>query len=413
MRVVVVADFAQASGGAERVALESARALAEAGVAVTYVHAVGEGASAVLGHPLVQTVGFGLKDVWDRPAVQAARSGVWNGGAAARLKGVLAGLPPGPAVVHVHQWTRAFSPAIFSVCLHSGLPVAVTLHDYFLACPNGVYYRFDKDEPCTLRPLSLACIAAPSDPRSTAHKAVRVLRTALTQRALRSRRFHAIHVSDRGRDTIAPFLPSTATHHRVDNPVAVAQGEPAAIADDARIAFIGRLTREKGADLVALAAREAGLPTLFIGEGPLGEEIRRIDPRAELLGWRSPAEVAALLSRRVRAVVAPSRWHETGPLTVYEAAAAGVPAVVSARAGASEKVLHGETGHVVEPEVPALVEALRQLSDIETARRLGQAAYDRYWAAPLTPERHAARLLEVYAAMLAHSPLPEGEVETA
>jgi glycosyltransferase involved in cell wall biosynthesis len=312
---------------------------------------------------------------------------------------VLAALPPEPAVIHVHQWTRAFSPAILPVCFDSGLPVAITLHDYFLACPNGVYYRFDRNEPCTLKPLSLACIAAPGDPRSYAHKAVRVLRTALTKRALRDRRFHAIHVSDRGRDTIAPFLPDRVRHHRVDNPVAVARAEPAAIADDAKVAFVGRLTREKGADLVAQAAREAGLPALFIGEGPLASEIRGIDPGVELLGWRSPEEVGALLSRKVRAVVAPSRWHETGPLTVYEAAAAGVPAVVSARAGAAEKVLHGQTGYVVEPDVPALAEALRQLSDIGTARRFGRAAYGHYWAAPLTPQVHAARLLDVYAAM--------------
>ena len=135
MRVVVIADFADAGGGAQRVALESARALAEAGVAVTYVHAVGESGTAALGHPRVEDIGFGLPDVWDQPAAQAARSGVWNGLAAARLKRVLAGLPPGPAVIHLHQWTRAFSPAILPVFF--GAPVAITLHDYFLACPNG------------------------------------------------------------------------------------------------------------------------------------------------------------------------------------------------------------------------------------------------------------------------------------
>jgi hypothetical protein len=52
---------------------------------------------------------------------------------------------------------------------------------------------------------------------------------------------------------------------------------------------------------------------------------------------------------------------------------------------------------------------LRRLADIETARRLGQAAYERYWAAPLTPERHAGRLLEVYAAMLAPDAEPEAQ----
>src|SRR5215207_10114449 len=59
MRVVVIADFADAGGGAQRVALESARALAEAGVAVTYVHAVGESGTAALGHPFIEDIGFG------------------------------------------------------------------------------------------------------------------------------------------------------------------------------------------------------------------------------------------------------------------------------------------------------------------------------------------------------------------
>ena len=360
----------------------------------------GESGTAALGHPLIEDIGFGLPDVWDQPAAQAARSGIWNGLAAARLKRVLAGLPPGPAVIHLHQWTRAFSPAILPVVFASGLPVAITLHDYFLACPNGVYYRFDRAEPCTLAPLSARCVAAPCDPRSYAHKAVRVLRTALT-RAGDPRPAAAPHPCLRSRaGDDRPVPAGRRHHHRVDNPVAVERGPPAEIRDGARIAFIGRLTREKGADLVAQAARDAGLPALFIGDGPLAAEIRGIAPQAELAGWLEAGAVRAMLGGEISAVVAPSRWYETGPLTVYEAAAAGVPAIVSNRAGAAEKVRDGETGLVVEPAVVDLAAALRRLADPETARRLGRAAYDRYWSAPLTPARHAARLQDVYEAML-------------
>ncbi len=59
MQVVVIADFADAGGGAQRVALESARALAEAGVAVTYVHAVGPSGIAALGHPRIEDIASG------------------------------------------------------------------------------------------------------------------------------------------------------------------------------------------------------------------------------------------------------------------------------------------------------------------------------------------------------------------
>ena len=410
MRAIILADFAAPSGGAQRVALESARALAEAGVPVTYVHAVGRDGDPPLEHPLIEPVGLGFADVWDLPLTKALGNGVWNAQAARRLKALLAGIA-GPAVIHIHQWTRAFSPAILPVCFASGHPVAITLHDYFLACPNGVYYRFDKNAPCTVAPLSLGCLVAPCDPRSRAHKAVRVLRTALTGQVLRGRDVDLIHVSDRGRDTIAPFLPQGVRHHRIDNPVAVVRREPATIGPGAKFAYIGRLTREKGADLLALAAREAGVPALFIGEGPLADEIRRLNPQAELLGWQSPDAVARLLGGQVRAVVAPSRWYETGPLTVYEAAAAGVPTIVSARAGAAEHVSRSETGLIVEPEPAALAQALRCLGEGDAAARMGAAAYRRYWSAPMSPEAHASRLIAVYGTMLgaaeASAPVPQ------
>ena len=408
MRAVILADFATPNGGAPKVALESARALAQAGVAVTYVHAIGDERHPLLDHPRIERVGLGLSDVWDMPVAKAAAAGIWHREAARRLAHTLADLPPGHTVLHLHQWTRAFSPSAFPVLMRSGHPLAVTMHDYFLACPNGVYYRFDRTEPCRLTPLSPACLTAPCDPKSALHKAVRVVRTFATRAAVRHGGFDVIHVSDRGRDTIAPFLPRGVRQHRVDNPVQTAKAAPACIGEGSKIAYVGRLTREKGADLVALAAREAGTPVMFIGEGPLEPELRALNPAAEFMGWRRPADVDRLLREKARAVAAPSRWFETGPLTVYEAMAAGLPAIASVRAGAAEKVIAGNTGFVVEPTVAALAQAFATLSDLSVARRMGQAAYATYWQSPPTSEVHAAQLVAVYESMLTAARAPAG-----
>lgn len=401
MRVVVIADFAVPTGGAQTVAIQSALALADLGLAITFIHGVAGPVDPRLTQAEIGVVSLGLQDVWDLPALKAAAAGVWHARAARRLREALASLRPGPTVLHLHQWTRSLSPSVLPVVLRSGRPVAVTLHDYFVSCPNGVYFRFDQGRPCSLTPLSARCVRAPCDPRSRWHKAVRVARTALTGAAVRRAVFDVIHVSDRGERTLAPFLPDTVRHHRVDNPVEVARAGPAAIGPDAKVAYIGRLTREKGADLVAAAGRAAGMPVLFIGEGPAEAEIQRIDPQAEILGWRPRGEVNDILRSRVRAVVAPSRWYETGPLTVYEALAAGVPAIASSRCGAAEKVDHGRTGLVVEPEVESLADAFRALARDDVAGGMGTAAFERYWAAPLDPATHARRLVEVYRTMLA------------
>lgn len=396
MRIVIVADFAEGNGGAPAVAITSAVALAGRGVAVSYLHGVRGPADPRLAAAGVDVVPLDLVDVWDLPSAQGAAAGIWNRRAAARLSAALARLPSGPQVLHLHQWTRSLSPAVFPVLLGSGHPLVVTLHDYFLACPNGVYYRFDREEPCRLVPLSPGCAVAPCDPRSGLHKSIRLLRAAATRATLRGAHLAVVHVSDRGRDTIAPFLPPGIAQHRIDNPVEMARRRPATLASSSRIAFVGRLTREKGADLVAAAAEAAGMPAIFVGEGPAEAEIRRLAPSAEIAGWRPREDVDGLLRNGILAVAAPSRWYETGPLTVYEALAAGVPPVVSARAGAAEKVTHGETGFVVQPTLESLTSAFRRLATGNVAREMGRLAYERYWTAPLDGAAHVSALMPLY-----------------
>lgn len=400
MRVVIIADFAEPSGGAQAVALLSALALARQGAPVTFIQGVTGPVDPRLAKAGIDIVSLGLQDVWSLPGPRAAAAGIWSAKARQRTEAALARLPAGPVILHLHLWTRSLSPSVFPALLASPHPLALTLHDYFSACPNGVYYRFDRGEPCELTPLSLACIAAPCDPRSMAHKVVRVIRTAALRAALRGARFDVIHVSDRGRDTIAPFLPRALRQHRIDNPVQAERRPPARLPHGGPIAFLGRLTREKGADIVAAAGEAAGVPVLFVGEGPAEAEIRRLSPSAAILGWRPRAEVDRILREEVRAVAAPSRWYETGPLTVYEAMAAGVPPVVSSRAGAAEKVEHGRTGLIVEPDVASLAAAFRALAEGVPASRMGALGYERYWQAPLDAETHARNLIDLYTGML-------------
>ena len=151
---------------------------------------------------------------------------------------------------------------------------------------------------------------------------------------------------------------------------------------------------------MADAARAAGLPALFVGTGPLEDELRA-RPGVELVGWQAPDAVWALLRRRARAIAAPSRWYETGPLTVYEALANGIPVIASNRSGASEKVVDGVTGYAVAPEPEALARAAATLHDAARTASLGAAAHARYWANPMTLAAHADALVAVYERILA------------
>src|SRR4051812_15011337 len=129
MRIVVIADFAEPSGGAQAVALRSALSLAASGMPVTYVHGIGASHDPRLDAAGIEVIGLGLADVWDRGALGGAASGIWSFEAARRLGTVLERLPAGPTILHLHQWTRSLSPSVLRTLLRAGHPVVFTAHD--------------------------------------------------------------------------------------------------------------------------------------------------------------------------------------------------------------------------------------------------------------------------------------------
>jgi len=75
----------------------------------------------------------------------------------------------------------------------------------------------------------------------------------------------------------------------------------------------------------------------------------------------------------------------------------GTPVIVSDACARREAVTDGENGFWFRSgDAASLAAQLRELSDDGLAGRMRGAAYSRYWAAPLTMDRHLDRLLDVY-----------------
>jgi glycosyltransferase involved in cell wall biosynthesis len=144
---------------------------------------------------------------------------------------------------------------------------------------------------------------------------------------------------------------------------------------DVAVLGAGRLAPEKGFDTVVRAVGSAGAPLVLLlgGEGALRHELERLAQRAHarltLLGDLSPerlleayvaADVFALLSH-----------HEPWGVVVNEAAATGLPLVLSDRVGAAYDLLRdGENGFLVAAgDVRAAADALHRLADDPELRR--------------------------------------------
>jgi glycosyltransferase involved in cell wall biosynthesis len=102
--------------------------------------------------------------------------------------------------------------------------------------------------------------------------------------------------------------------------------------------------------------------------------------------------------------VFPSVWHEPFGIPLIEAMAAGLPVITTRGGAASEIVVDGETGLLVERgDVGSLVSALcTLLRDPDLRRQMGRAGRER--AARLFTWNHAvAKLDRLYEHAWAHS----------
>jgi glycosyltransferase involved in cell wall biosynthesis len=399
LEVIVINDFAELTGGTDRVALAEATGLAERGHRVTLVAGHGDPDAGLLAAGVrVRSTGQHAT-VHDPSRVRAAGQGIWNRSAAELVREITATADRRRAVVHVHGFTKVLSASAVRAAVQSGLPTVLTLHDYFVACPNGAFYNYQTDEICHLTPLSPRCVATHCDARSYSHKLWRVGRSTVQKHAgrLPSGVARFIAPSRFAAVIVQRFLPPGAAVHVLSNPVPVTRMSPAPVAGNVPFIMIGRLQRDKGAVILAEAARRAAVPVVFVGDGDEAPLVRAANPDAALTGWVATTRVQSAI-REARAVVSASRIYETQGLSVLEAAAHGVPSIVSDASVAREAVADGVTGlWFGSGDVAGLAERLLRLHrDPDLAARLGATAYERFWAEPPDLPRHLDELERIY-----------------
>lgn len=199
------------------------------------------------------------------------------------------------------------------------------------------------------------------------------------------------------------FFPSSAP---VLLPNLAARVMPAAHATsiETRFLFLGQIERHKGILHMIEAFRrlvkdrpKARLD--IVGAGSALEEAVRAagkDVRIVFYGKRGPAQFTEMFSKTDYTIV-PSLCYENAPTVIVESFAYGVPVIVADIGGAGELVRPEKNGFTFEAgNVAALVSVMKRACDEKGAwpERSKEA---RRSAELLTADRHAARLIALYA----------------
>jgi glycosyltransferase involved in cell wall biosynthesis/predicted metal-dependent phosphoesterase TrpH len=158
------------------------------------------------------------------------------------------------------------------------------------------------------------------------------------------------------------------------------------------VLYAGRLTKEKGVDLLAdafLAARwrDPRLQLVLAGGGPDEQALRlRLGDNATFLGWLS-GEALARAYASADAFLFASQTDTFGQV-ILEAQASGLPVVAVDEGGPASLIAHGETGLLAAAEPGALADALLSVLGaplLAERLRLGAltAVRERTWDAAL------------------------------
>ena len=403
MKVIIVTDYAFVNGGAAKVALDSAVGLSGLVEKVHVFAAVGEPDTNLRDIENLEVTSLGQKKVTEVPLKQSFLGGLWNQEATARMVELLEEFDPKDTVIHIHSWRDALTLSFLPAINRRGFKYVVSGHDYGLACPLAGFFNQREQSVCGHRGLSVGCIGSSCTGGSYLRKNWFVLRHAFqiygakVPKTLR----HFISLGELNEEVLAPYLSANTKVHRLSNPISTERTERTRAEENTGFVFVGRFSPEKAPQIASEAARLARVPISFVGMGPMEDEIRRVNPDAEILGWKTPEQIQSYLRTR-RALVFTSLWYEGQPLVIDEAAALGLPVICSDVSAGARAVRSRNAGELYSAQsIDELATVMNKFDDDEIVRYHSDSSFHAYWSNPQTMERHIRELLAIYSEVLA------------
>ncbi len=347
--VVLISDLSVERDGATAIALAAMRALRRNGVKVTYVCG-DHGENSEFDTLGVKVAPVRGREITATRPLQAVLTGLYSAEAAKVLRSVIADVDAKGVVYHLHNWSKILSPSIFEPLSAVSDRLVISTHDYFLACPNGGFFNFQTKSPCQLTPMSMTCLGTNCDRRSYADKIWRV-----TRHLVRRRLMNLISAAP----TVMAVHSGMVDHLKrggipessikvLRNPVTPWSETRVEVEKNSKYLFVGRLDHDKGADLLARAARQAGVSLQMIGDGPLRPFLESSYPEVELLGWQTRSQIAET-AKNARVVVVPTASRETFGLVAFEALASGIPVIISRFAATADEIVRHNVGLSCDP----------------------------------------------------------------
>lgn len=254
--------------------------------------------------------------------------------AVGKIKGFVAGIhsPAGvramrealrrekPDVVNVHNLYPFISPAALRECKRAGVPVIMTVHNFRLICPTGLFMRNGGPcEYCLQKGNEWGCVKFNCE-----NSVLKSVGYAARNAVARIKRHYI--------DCVDKFACITDFQRRklieagfpAEKITVIPNSMDADMTEEPKtgdyVAFCGRLSREKGIDLIIeVSRRHPEISFRLAGECRESALIENLPKNVELVGYKTGNELTEFY-RNARFMVMASRWYEGFPMSILESA---------------------------------------------------------------------------------------------
>lgn len=307
-------------------------------------------------------------------------------------------------VIHFHNISLIGGPGILR--MGESRVKLYTLHEHWLLCPTHIFWK-NRSHACDAPQCLGCCLRSGVPPQLWRY--TRLREEALTQvdRLISPSAYTAQRHESAGIAIPIEILPMFSGLEGV-----APSEQPQITLQEPYFLYVGRVTASKGVEpLVRTFAAAPDLNLVVVGQGDLSPSLTRTYGACANITFLGAMPQARLVDiyASARALILPSLAPETFGLTVVEAAALGVPAIVRRSAGGAPEFVASSGGGSLYDNDEELPPLLRRLArDGAFAADLGERARTAYFLT-YTREKHVAGYMRCIADILAHKTRSAGQ----
>jgi len=325
---------------------------------------------------------------------------IWNPFAGYKLRKTIKRFKPD--IIHIHNWHFACGPIVIRQAKYLNVPIVMTLHNFRLLCPSATLLKNGEIFTQSLK-VEFPWYAIRKKVYRNSYFQTFWLSFIVwfhnkigTWEMVEKYIVPSPHIIELFKQSVFKF----PLERFIVKPNFVFPGNYSGVSRGKYFLYVGRLSVEKGLNVLLEAFGKINSELVIVGAGPLQAEVELAATKNSNIHFKGELQRADVfkLLQECTALIFPSIWYETFGLVIIEAFSVKTPVIASKIGASATLVESGYNGLHIRPGSAAnLIEKLEEwIMLTEEEKRIKGENAEHTFKANFSPEQNAKLLTGIY-----------------